>query len=203
MSKSAPGGQIRTFLAIELPAGLRAGLAALQEAFAEQTSMLKWVAPDRLHLTLRFLGNVPEARLDSVRQSVEAAAASVSTFALELNGIGAFPDERAPRVVWVGLQDGPALDRIRHLAGAVNDELASRGFEREDRPFKAHITLARVRDEASPGSRRHLGETLLAVRSARRISGRIPVDHVTIMRSDLGRAGPTYTPLAVVHLASP
>jgi 2'-5' RNA ligase len=162
--------------------------------------MVKWVAPDLLHITVRFLGGVAEARLPQVEQAAEAAASQSQSFSVRLAGLGAFPHARAPRVIWAGLEAGPGLDALVTLAGRVEAELRARGFPPEERAFSPHITLARTRDNLPASEQRHLGEVFVEMQGRLSLGGDLPVRALTIMRSDLGRSGPTYTPLAHLPL---
>lgn len=176
-------------------------MGTIRRSFPDEGSLLKWVAPHLLHITVRFLGSVPQARLSLVEESAAASTAGVRPFALRLSGLGAFPSSRAPRVVWVGLEPGPGLETLQQLARRLETELVSRGFPHEERALSAHVTLARARDGISTADRRKLGEALVLAQGKYRITGGFQVRELVVMRSDLGRNGPTYTPLASLPLA--
>ena len=200
LSKVGESRSIRTFLAVELPAAHKRKLAALEPDFARHATSLKWVAPPRLHLTVKFLGGVPEPQLVAVGEAALRSTSRVRPFSLRLSGLGAFPSERAPRVLWVGLERDAGFAALERLFHHLEDELASLGFPREERQFSPHITLARVRDGASTGERRLLGETLLRVHVEREVRGEFPVRQLVVMRSDLSPAGPAYTPILIAPL---
>jgi 2'-5' RNA ligase len=187
---------MRTFLAIELPDSLRTRLAGLQPAFADQGS-LKWSSPALLHITVRFLGSVPAERIAEVEAAAREAAAEQAPFRLELAGLGAFPTERAPRVLWVGLAHDAGYDELQRLFGRAENALVARGFSREERAFAPHITLARARETASAAEKRSVAETLARLKQRAGVRGSWQVDALTVMRSELSRTGPSYTPLAV------
>ncbi len=200
LSKISGGPQVRTFLAVELPAAQKTRLADLPRDFADHTSILKWVAPSLLHITVRFLGGLPEARLALVQDAATQSSSAVQPFSLRLSGLGAFPNDRTPRVLWVGLRDDPGLASLRQLFERLEHELTTRGFAPEERAFSPHLTLARVREGASTVDRRLLGETLTRVQAERQVTGAFEVGSLVVMRSDLGRNGPVYTPMAMAPL---
>jgi RNA 2',3'-cyclic 3'-phosphodiesterase len=155
-----------------------------------------WVAPGNLHLTLKFLGSVPEARIDAVAGALREASGDASPFEARLRGLGAFPSARRPRVVWAGVTEG-AADMIE-LARRVDAALAALGFPRDERPFSPHVTLGRVRE---PGRSPALTEALDS--AATREFGRMRVPSASLMRSELGPGGARYTELATVRLGRP
>jgi 2'-5' RNA ligase len=137
---------VRLFVALEIPAEVRAGLAALIREFRGLAPQLKWVRAENLHLTLKFIGETESAKLDAIR----AALARVgSSHALELivQGIGFFPGDQRPRVLWAGIR---APGGLAQLAVDVDASLASLGFAREQRPFAPHLTLARLAGTRPP-----------------------------------------------------
>jgi 2'-5' RNA ligase len=145
----------RLFVALEPPDPVRRRIAAaaadLRRAAGRGADEVRWVAPENVHLTLQFLGAVPEPRVGEVRAAVEAAAAAAAgPIALEVRGAGGFPTARRPRVVWLGLAgDLPALQALVRDLGA---RLAPLGFPPEERAFSAHLTLGRAREgRAGPG----------------------------------------------------
>jgi 2'-5' RNA ligase len=188
--------RIRTFIAIDLPDDQKTRFAALQREFAEHASVLKWVTPSLLHITVRFLGGVPEPGLAPVEEAARRSSSGIEPFILHFAGLGAFPSERVPRVLWVGLRDDAGMASLRQLSARLEHELVERGFEPEERAFSPHLTLARVRDGASTVDRRHLGDTLTRIQAEHQIKGRFDVRSLAVMRSDLGRNGPVYTPMA-------
>lgn len=187
---------IRTFLAIELPLALKEQLSSLEPEFSRYAAGLKWSPRDLIHITIRFVGGVPETRLPLVMEAAGQAAGRAAPFSLPLSGLGAFPTMRKPRVIWVGLEPGWGLDTLHELFADIEAGLQARGFPPESRPFSPHITLARTRDTLAEWERRELGTLLAEVAGRTSITGTIPVREVTVMRSDLGRSGPRYTPLA-------
>lgn len=133
----------RLFIALPLSA------AAIDELRAEMGRLrpfappVKWVRPEQLHVTLKFLGDVAEEREEDVIDALRQAA-DISMFTFNMSGIGAFPDRRRPRVIWAGIEKG--RNEVVQLAGRVEDKLAAVKFERGQMPFSPHVTLGRVRE---------------------------------------------------------
>jgi 2'-5' RNA ligase len=144
------------------------------------------VADDNLHITLKFLGSLDEARVPEVAATIEAAA-SVHAFDVPLRGLGAFPTPTRPRVIWAGAADAPAF---AHLAGAIDGGLAALGFPPEDRSFTPHVTLGRAREP-----RRDPALASMLTAAATRPFGTLRVARVSLMRSDLSPRGARYTEL--------
>ncbi|MBI4570794.1 MAG: RNA 2',3'-cyclic phosphodiesterase [Chloroflexi bacterium] len=147
----------RLFVACELSGEVRAALAAVQDQLRHAgAGRLRWVRPEGIHVTLKFLGEVEADRVDAI---CAALGPAVEPFSIRVRpaGLGGFPDASARlRVVWVGLEGD--IDALAALAGRVDRALEPLGFPREARPFAAHLTLARVRDEASAEERRRLAD---------------------------------------------
>lgn len=181
---------MRLFIAVDLDAALRRGLADLlgraRQAAGDRTR-LTWVRPERAHITLHFVGEVapePAARLATI---VEAPYCT-GRFDLALGGIGVFPDRRRPRVVWLGVTRGAgSLGALAEEAGA---RLVQAGHAIDSRPFVAHLTLARVRGPLPPAALRRLE----ALDSGD--VGSMRVDRVTLYESRHGPDGPTYVAIA-------
>lgn len=140
---------IRAFIAIRLPALVERALGETAQKLAGRTprGAVRWVRPEQIHLTLRFLGDTPVAQLPAIGAAMDAVAAGASPMALRLSGVGCFPNARRPRVIWVGLSGDEA--RLAALKAALDERLAALGFPPDDKPFRAHLTLGRVKDERS------------------------------------------------------
>ena len=192
--------QIRTFIAIELSQGLKDNLTRLQDRLKRQVPerSVRWVRSDGIHLTLKFLGDVPALRIASISQAVETACRDCNRFAIELTGLGCFPNPRRPRVMWVGVRE-PTGALVR-LQKAVEGALVELGFEPEDRPFRPHLTLGRVQRRVGRSDAQRLGE--LIAQSDVGLLGRMPVASVNVMRSDLRPDGAVYTVLSRTALGS-
>ncbi len=201
---------MRAFVAVEIPEPGRRALAELVRRLSDVEEPVKWVrgaGPATFHATLKFLGEVEDARAGAVVAAIEAAAAPIRPLKVELRGVGAFPSERRPRVVFAGLVE-PTGDLAR-LAGAVESALEAEGFEREGRPFDPHVTIGRVK-EAHPRRRPREGRkpgpapgpVLAAAIAAERgfSAGPFEVGRVTLFKSVLGPQGPTYTAVREIAL---
>ena len=189
--------EIRSFIAIELPEEAKRGLTKLRNELERgEHAFVKWVDPEGIHLTLKFLGNITSKRVAEVTESMEGATRGISPFHLEISGLGAFPNLRQPRVLWVGISG--ELDKLSGLQRNIDSALIPLGFTKEERSFVPHLTLARIRERASPGERRTFSE--LVVSTIFEDKYYIAVDAINLMRSQLTPAGAIYTRLYVVGL---
>jgi 2'-5' RNA ligase len=184
--------QIRAFIAVELPAGAREALGSiLQDLQAVVPAGVRWVRPEGIHLTLKFLGDIGAKSVGPISLAMSQCAALVSPFDLFLSELGAFPKLKAPRVVWAGL-DG-AVDALRGLQASLEEELERLGHNPEGRPFSPHLTLGRTREGASIAQRRSVGDDL-AMASVE-IRGELPVREIVLIQSTLTPSGAIYTHL--------
>jgi 2'-5' RNA ligase len=190
--------QIRTFVAIELSQELKDSLGHLQDQLECQIPerAVRWVRPEGIHLTLRFLGDVPATRIDSIARAVEIACRGSDRFTVELIGVGCFPNLRRPRVVWVGVHEPTGT--LTRLHKAVENQLAGIGFKPEGRPFRPHLTLGRVQRRVRQSDRERLGQLIAGSKVG--LVGRMQATTVNVMRSDLRPSGAVYTALAQVPL---
>jgi 2'-5' RNA ligase len=190
-------GEIRSFIAIELPEEVREGLARLRnELERDAHRFVKWVDPGGVHLTLKFLGNIPFKQVTEITKAMEEAAQGTSPFHLEISGLGAFPNLKQARVFWVGI--GGEVDKLSRLQQNIDTALAALRFVKEERSFVPHLTLARIRQGASPSERRSFGE--LVGSTIFEDKYHIKVEAISLMRSQLTPAGAIYTRLSVVEL---
>jgi len=189
--------QIRAFIAIELPPDFKRGLAELRDRLDRPgQDFLKWVAPDTIHLTLKFLGNIPLGSVGAVSRAMRQAAGEQPPFSLHAAATGAFPNSDRVQVAWVGLGgDLKALGRLQQRLEAL---LVPLGFPSEKRPFTAHLTLARVRDNTAADRRASFGRRL--------VRGELPdcpavyVSAISLFQSRLTPAGAVHTRLAEAKL---
>jgi len=189
--------QIRSFIAIELPEEAKEGLARLRkELERDEHKFVKWVNPGGIHLTLKFLGNIPSKRVTEITEAIKEAAQGISPFHLEISGLGAFPSIRQARVLWVGI--GGEVDKLSRLQKNIDSALAALGFAKEERPFVPHLTLARIREGASPPERRSFGELVGSTTFEDKYP--VEVEAIRLMRSQLTPAGAIYTCLSAVGL---
>lgn len=184
---------IRAFVALPLAGDLREKVAPIQQRLRRHAGKVKWVEPENLHFTLKFLGNIGADGARRVLGALGRAAEGVRPFELGLGGVGAFPTTEKPRVIWVAAQEG--AEALGGLAGRVETELARLGFDREKRPFRAHLTIGRVRDPRQAGD---LAGGLAA--EPEEALGAMAVSSFELMRSDLRPSGPIYTSLGTIRL---
>jgi len=189
--------QIRSFIAIELPQNVKNGLAKLISELARaEHPFVKWVNPESVHLTLKFLGNIPFKQVAEISKAIEEAAQGILPFHLEVSGLGVFPNLKQPRVLWVGIKG--EIDNLLKLQQNVDSALAPLGFAEEKRPFTPHLTLARLRERASPAERKSFGELVMS--TSFESSYPLEVETVSLMRSQLAPEGAIYTRLFAVKL---
>jgi 2'-5' RNA ligase len=189
--------QIRSFIAIELPSELKAILGSFQnEMVSAGGSSVKWVSPDSIHITLKFLGNIFTEKVQSISSAIEQACTGVEPFTLEMGELGGFPNLKQPRVLWVGLHGD--IERVKSLQMSIDNNLAKLGFDKEKRGFTPHITLARMRDKANPVDRNKFGERVTNETFDFRY--KIDVENINLMRSQLLPAGAVYSCLAKLKL---
>lgn len=179
---------MRLFVAAELDADVRRRLEDIQRSLRAVPLQVRWVKPEGIHLTLKFLGEVGSGRLDPIRDALAGALARVGAFTLSAEGVGTFPPRGLPRVIWVGLQgDLPAAERLQ---AAIDAALATCGFPPESRPFRPHLTLGRV----TGGGHGNWAEFLAREGVAQ--AGRFAVGECVLFRSHLDPGGARYEPLA-------
>ena len=184
---------MRAFIAVPVPDEARAALAALQQELAASRADVKWVDLAHGHLTLKFFGEISEAQRDALTTALVTIGQEEPAFAMRLEAVGAFPTVAAPRVVWVGVEEG--REPLARIAARLNEEGARLGLTPEARAFSAHLTLGRVR---SPKGRAALVARLRAGHweppSPWAVTG------LRLYRSVLSSSGPIYTVLAEVPL---
>ncbi len=179
-----PGDPLRAFIAIDLAPEIKAGLRELVRTLRATRADVRWVEPDGMHLTLKFLGEIDAARTVCVRELLTATARRHPAFPLALEGTGAFPGDRAPRVFWAGVAAGPELESFYKDLEAA---LAAEGFEPEAREFRPHLTLGRVK---GPG---RLGDAAAELDRRRTDSfGAMTVRRLALFESRLGPGGASY-----------
>jgi 2'-5' RNA ligase len=188
--------QLRCFVAIELPEEIKAGLSRLQAKLKSSQFSVKWVDPYSIHMTLKFLGNVNADMTSQITEATSEAAQGVSPFRLEIKDLGVFPNPRRVQVVWVGISG--EVEKLLQLQRGIESSLERLGFTPEARAFTPHLTLARVRDQASPDERQRLGQLIASTKFEAVYT--FPVEAISLMRSQLSREGAIYSQLSSVKL---
>ena len=177
---------VRAFVAIDLGADARDALSALVSGLREAgIGALRPMRPESIHLTLKFLGDVPRAALGPIATGLSKAVANSRAFALELGGAGVFPNRSRARVLWVGV--GGDVPSLIDLQSELDNAMSGLGFEMDRRPYVPHLTVARVNDRASARDRRLAADALSAARF--QTGQQITVTAVDLIQSTLGREG--------------
>ncbi|MDQ7843625.1 MAG: RNA 2',3'-cyclic phosphodiesterase [Armatimonadota bacterium] len=184
----------RVFVAVALDPALYGAVVALERRLEQAGARLRWVPPENLHFTLRFLGHISDAQLEAARQAVREGCAGVRRFRIVVSGVGAFPSLSRPQVVWVGVSDGAG--ELVDLARRVEEALSRHRFPKDPRGFSAHLTLARVKESALWGA---TSRALAALEGA--VVGTQEVTSVRVVESLLRPQGPLYTPVEEVPLS--
>jgi len=184
---------VRVFIAIELESSIKEKIARIQTRLRVIQDKIKWVEPSSVHLTLKFLGEIEEEKLEKVHQITRELGERVSPFKIEVKGMGVFPGFSSPRVIWIGARD--TSGELEKLAAWLEEALAREGFVREKRKWKAHLTLGRVKFLKE---RERLRE--LIQKEMETDAGKMEVKDITIMRSQLTPKGAIYTSLGKIYL---
>ncbi len=184
---------MRSFVAVAVPPEAAGLIRAAQERLRAAEPGIKWVDAESFHITLKFLGEVERGRLQATWESVSEALAGVRPFTMHFRGVGAFPNLHRARVVWAGVAEGAA--ELSELAKRTEGACSEHEFERERRPFAAHLTLGRARE---PGPSPALAEVMQELADVE--LGPVEVGRVLLMRSELTRGGAVYGELGAKAL---
>ena len=185
---------MRCFVAIELPQEVRDGLAGLQERLSSVGRAVRWTRTDQIHLTLKFLGELPDDKVPALCEAAGGVARRFAPFEFEVGGTGCFPPGGAARIVWAGVLDPPQA--LIDCQEACEQAYGALGFKRENRRFHPHLTVGRVRD---PRASR---EIRAAVESEGQFSaGGFVADELVLFQSILSPTGPTYVVISRAPLS--
>ncbi|HSB90951.1 MAG TPA: RNA 2',3'-cyclic phosphodiesterase [Anaerolineales bacterium] len=189
---------IRSFIAIDLTPDVRRGLGAAQQKLraALEDEPIRWVRPEGIHLTLKFLGDQPPDRIERIGDVLSQWAQGGSPLDLEIGSAGAFPDMARPRVLWVGVHEPSG--RLVEWVDRLEKGLEGLGIRKEDRPFHPHLTLARVKERLTPRGLETLRGHLESLKGER--IGEQRAEAATLFRSDLRPSGAVYTVLLAAPL---
>ncbi|UCD89736.1 MAG: RNA 2',3'-cyclic phosphodiesterase [Desulfobacterales bacterium] len=184
---------IRSFIAIKLPDSIIAAIREIQEDIRANGFKLRWVRPENIHLTLKFLGDITEGGIENVTTAIYNSVKPYAPLSLCAKGIGVFPGIKRPRVVWIGVAG--QIESLIGLQGRLEEALELLGFEKEKRPFKGHLTLGRIKHRIDPKRfgdilKKHVGFT----------SETFYADEVILYKSELKPTGAVYTEIVNVPL---
>ena len=184
---------IRTFIGIELEPEMRADISQEISYLHGHFPKVRWVRPENLHLTLKFVGTIKPNELSDVFTATEDALADCDPFSLQLSGLGAYPDAIYPRTIWAGCAMG--RDRLQLLAKNIEDELATLGYPPERRPYSPHLTLGRVKQ---PSFARGIEEY---IEDGKQMDfGACDISEVVVYMSELKKDGAIYSPMHHIKL---
>lgn len=184
---------VRAFIAIELPSIIAKSLEEIQDNLRDTTNKIAWVKPDNIHLTMKFLGNIETDKAHAIEKILKNIVSQISIGKLSVKGVGAFPTINNPRVIWVGVEDDKNL---LNIYTQLEEGLASLGFKKEERPFKPHLTLGRIKFLKDKKGLKERLEKLADIKFASFIA-----DSLILFKSELTPEGSLYTKLKEVKLA--
>jgi len=197
---------MRTFIAIELDKEIKDKISSMQDMLKQTNADVKWVKPENIHLTLKFLGEIDEKKAEKIKNILAELTKDKQIFEIMINELGAFPKLEFPRVIWIGIKQG--AERALNIASELADKLVSIGFAKEKRKFSAHITIGRVR---SNKNRPELIEAVTKFNAGKSkeftplekdfLTGFTQsVKGLTLFKSTLTSKGPVYDALFVANL---
>ena len=190
MQKDGDAGVSRLFIAVELTSAARRYAEEALRIFKEGLpSGVRWVRPEGIHLTLKFLGNVSNDAIPTIESGMQRVVEGICPFTVRVQGAGCFPSTRRPRVLWLGLQG--ELEPLLTAQSRLEDSLEALGVERENRRFQPHLTLGRVSGGLPEGWAERLEKTLQTIGELGHCD--LPVDGLSLMESVLGKEGAVYT----------
>ncbi|MCP4109934.1 MAG: RNA 2',3'-cyclic phosphodiesterase [Desulfobacteraceae bacterium] len=184
---------MRTFIAFNLQEHIISHIRTVQNSMKSHEFKASWVRPENIHLTLKFLGNINEADVEKIGRKISDSASEYSPISLAAKGVGVFPGIKRPRVIWIGLKG--QTDILIELQKKLDENLEQIGFPRENRPFKAHLTLARIRGHIDSKKLLDAIKEIGDFESETFIAG-----NLTLFKSDLKPTGAVYTKLVSAKL---
>jgi 2'-5' RNA ligase len=186
---------IRTFIAIELPEKIIYTIGKVQEEIKSYGFKIRWVRPENIHLTLKFLGDIKEADTENVARAVCESVTGYPPISLMVKGIGVFPGIIRPRVIWLGVSN--QIDVLTTLQKTLDEKLKAMGFPKEKRPFKGHLTLGRINSKIDPKKLHDVLKEFTQFESEPFFA-----DRIILYQSDLKPKGPVYTKLIETYLTA-
>jgi len=186
----------RSFFAVELNKEIEEGIRKVQEVLKGRVGGVRWVRPEGIHLTLKFLGEVDPDRIKEIVRKAQEAVKGVGPFKIRIRGVSGFPSAKNPRVIWIGVEDQSGL--LRELQMRVEKGLEELGFKREERGYTPHLTLGRLRSGKEKGA---ITEALKDIGDSD--LGTMEIGEITLFRSQLKPTGAEYTKLKNIPLEVP
>lgn len=183
---------MRTFIAVELTEDIKKKIEELQSPLKKINADVSWVKPGNVHATLKFLGEVPEDKIEKVFEGAKKALEGIKNFELSLKDLGCFPNLKRPRVIWIGVEKGK--EELSRMAKKIEQEMEKIGFPRENREFSPHLTIGRVK------SLKNIERLTELIKNTTFNTQEFEIKEVVVMRSQLNPAGAIYTPLLKVNL---
>ncbi len=184
--------KVRAFVAIELSDLVRQELSRIVDELKPAGDGVKWLDPSSMHITLKFLGDVPLGVIEDLKLVIENVSSSHSCFGIRMGEVGVFPGWRSPRVIWMGIDSGAS--ELVEIAGRLESAFSGYGFPAEGKKFVPHITLGRVRKGRKFETLRN---SAVSVHAGDIVS---PADHITLFKSELTSAGAIHTPIARLRM---
>jgi len=179
---------IRTFIAIDIDDHAKQRLSEFISYLKKTGSDVKWIDESQMHLTLKFLGNIDDSKIQQISRILKSVTENFKSFSITLSGIGAFPNLKHPRVIWIGVEKGK--DQLKDLNTIIEDYMEEEGFPKENRPYKAHLTIGRVKT-----SRNLSVLSRLIAETNFQLDSEIKIDEIILFKSTLTPKGAIYTPL--------
>jgi 2'-5' RNA ligase len=189
---------LRAFIAIEIPLEIKQAIAAeIASLHNSAGRAVRWVSIQNIHLTLKFLGEISPASVELLTQALQAECDQAAPFNITVNGLGCFPNAHRPRIIWIGLNIPPELNRLQHK---LETAIARMGYAAEDKPFSPHLTVGRVREQATSAELKNIHSGLEKLHVD--LLGTFTAQSVHLFKSDLKPAGPVYTSLFSARLGN-
>ncbi|MBU2521464.1 MAG: RNA 2',3'-cyclic phosphodiesterase [Proteobacteria bacterium] len=184
---------IRTFIAFKLPENIISSIRKIQEDIKSYAFKVRWVNPENIHLTLKFLGNISATDIEKVSESIINTVNGHAPISLTVKGAGVFPCIKRPRVIWVGITG--EIEKLAGIQKDIEENLEKLGFPREKRPFRGHLTLGRIKGKIDPK------KLLDAMKKFERFESELFIaDKVFLFKSDLNSTGSVYTEIKSITL---
>jgi len=184
---------IRTFIAFKLPKNIIFSISEIQNRFKSYAFNARWINPENIHLTLKFLGDINYTDIEKVGKTIINAVNSHASVSLAVKGAGVFPGIKRPRVIWVGLTG--EIEKLVSIQNDIEENLEKLGFPREKRPFRGHLTLGRIKGKMNPQ------KLLNVIKKFEKFESELFVaDKIFLIKSDLKSTGSIYTELKSISL---